>query len=187
MSLIHDHSMSSQQIIRQIPAAVTEKIRLDFNSNAIKFYRFDEVPEVFIDRQVLNSNAGNKSTCAVVGLSSCPGDERDYEFLSWLRLDVDKEKKEYVTDIDPIAFYFKSTTTMQPTTAVALFHQKYEGRTEPELPIKDDQKCTLTQLRETIQSTAKPFEEADERFASTMEHVANIIRKIDPPSPSTEE
>jgi hypothetical protein len=112
--LIPYHSMSSQQTVRLIPATVAERIRQDFNSNAIKFYRFDEVPEVFIDRQVLNSKAGDKSTCAVVGLSSCPGDERDYVFLSWLRLDVDNKKKEYVTDIDPIAFYYKNTMRWTP-------------------------------------------------------------------------
>jgi len=167
-----------------IPSTVVEQLRRDLDSNGVRVHSVAEIPSFLIDRQLLHPEVLKKSQGAVVALSGCATEGRDYMFLAPIRRD--EAKGTTVTDLDPIVMVFNSSTKSAEPSGVALFHSDFEGRTEPLLPESGYLASTVCELRSGISGSTIPFDQAPRRFTNAMHFAAEAYNKMFGSAPAGE-
>jgi len=160
-----------QKVIK-IPDGVIDQIQQDVKSNSVKLYQCDEIPQVFIHKDLIHPEMFKKCIGVAVGLSACCGDNRNYMYLAGMR--IDKVKGENVTDFDPIVMVSNIKTGSQSPSGVAAFHSDYEGRTEIlETKLVD---VSVDELKKEVKGKELSFDEAPERLKNAMHYSAEIYR-----------
>jgi hypothetical protein len=159
--------------IIKIPNGVIDQIQEDIKSNSVRFYQCDEVPEVFIHKDLIHPEMFKKCIGVAAALSACCGDNRNYMYLAGMR--VDEVKGESVTDFDPIVMVSNIETGTQSPSGVVAFHSNYEGRTEIlETKLVD---VSVDELKKEVKGRELSFDEAPERLKNAMHFSAEIYRK----------
>ncbi|MGA2463772.1 MAG: hypothetical protein ABSH06_05390 [Thermodesulfobacteriota bacterium] len=157
----------------KIPNGVIEKIQEDLKNEGVKFYRTDEIPNNFKDKNLIHPDVLLKTTSVAVGMSACHEDRRNYMFLAPIR--IDKESGKYVTDIDPIVMVADLDTGTPGMSGVVRLHDDFEGRTEEIKP--EPLNVTLGELGRDVKGGTLSFQEAPERFKNAMHYMAKVYRK----------
>lgn len=104
--------------------SAVEHLRVDVDAMNIKFYTLPEAPT-----GIFNSKYAEKCYTFAAGVSG--NGQLDYLVLMALRPDWATSGDAKVLDIDTAAFCFKADDLKVAPSGVALFHQKFEGRTTP--------------------------------------------------------
>ncbi|PXA04629.1 hypothetical protein DDZ13_05505 [Coraliomargarita sinensis] len=149
-----------------VPEGVIDAIKNDLNNNGVKYYKVTDVPEVFIDNHLIHPDVLAKSECVVAALSGCPDDNREYMFLTTLRVDGSD------TDLDPIQMVYNTDLQTPEPSGVLRFHGKFPGRTLP-IPITG----SLQDFQNAVITTGVSFEEAEPRFSNAMHYMAQEYRQ----------
>lgn len=167
--------MTQKEIVRKINPLVIEQIREDLKNDGVSFYTVDDVPEVFIDKDLIHPEVLNKCSLVSVAASGCPGEGRNYMFIAGCR--VDSDNGNIVTDLDPIIMVADLELGSPAASGIAVLHGDYEGRTEIEDITFKELNIAIPALRQSIKTSKKSFNEAPVRFSNTMHHVAKIYRR----------
>jgi len=157
--------MGKQHKLLAVPEQVIEAIRADLNGNGVRFYKVDEIPPVFIDKDLIHPDVVAKSTCMVAALSGSAGDEREYMFLSTLRVDSGQ------TDMDPIMMVYNTTSESPEPSGILKLHGNFDGRT---LPLSST--ASLENLQSHVITTAVAFDQAPKRLINAMHYMAKEYR-----------
>jgi len=164
---------SAYEKIIKIPNGVIDQIQQDITSNGVRFYRYDEVPEVFIHKDLVHPKMFNKCIGVAAALSACCADNRNYMYLAGIR--TDKVKGQNVTDFDPIVLVSNIKTGSQATSGVVTFHSDYKERTKIlETKLVD---VSVDELKKEVESKELSFDEAPERLKNAMHYSAEVYRK----------
>ncbi len=162
---------STRKVVK-IPNGVIDQIQQDVKGNGVKFYQCDEVPQVFIHKDLIHPEMFQKCIGVATALSACCADNRNYMYLAGMRIDMVKGKK--VTDFDPIVMVSNIETGSQSPSGVVTFHSDYEGRTEIlETKLVD---VSVDELKKEIRGEELSFDEATERLKNAMHYSAEIYR-----------
>ena len=162
----------THQKIVKIPNGVIDQILQDVKNNGVRFYAFDEVPPVFIHKDLIHPKLFDKCIGATVAVSGCCADNRNYMYLGGIR--IDKEKGQNVTDFDPVVLVSNIETGSQAPSGVVTFHADYEGRTEPLGSKLVD--VSLDELKKELNGKELSFDEAPERLKNAMHYSAQVYR-----------
>lgn len=104
--------------------SAVEHLRVDVDAMSIKFFTLPEAPTgIFHPKYAEN--------CYTFAAGVSGNGQVDYMVLMALRPDWAKSGDSKVLDIDTAAFCFKSDDLNVAPSGIALFHQKFEGRTTP--------------------------------------------------------
>lgn len=172
--------MAVEQKIVSIPDIVIQQIRSDLAGNGVRIYAIEEVPPIFIQKDLIHPAVLEKSTCLVAGVSACPAEDREYIFLTAARLDM--VRRTYVTDLDPIVMVYNFSTNSPAPSGVVRFHADFEGRTALET---SDLSTPLSSLQAQVSGSQLTFEQAPQRFTEAMHFMADRFKKaFDPQNPS---
>lgn len=159
--------------IIKIPNGVIDQIQQDIKNNGVRFYRYDEVPEVFIQKDLIHPKMFNKCIGVAVALSACCADNRNYMYLAGIR--IDKVKGQNVTDFDPIVLVSNIKNGSQVTSGLVTFHNGYKQRTEIiETKLVDG---SVDELKKEVESKTLSFDEAPERLKNAMHYSAEVYRE----------
>ena len=104
--------------------SAVEHLRVDVDAMSIKFYTLPEAPT-----GIFNSKYAEKCYTFAAGVSG--NGELDYLIFMALRPDWAASGDAKDLDIDTAAFCFKADDLNVAPSGIALFHQKFEGRTTP--------------------------------------------------------
>jgi len=159
--------------IIKIPNGVIDQIQQDIKSNSVKLYQCDEVPEVFIHKDLIHPKIFEKCIGVAVARSACCADNRNYMYLAGMR--IDEAKGESVTDFDPIVMVSNIETGSESPSGVVAFHSDYEGRTEIlETKLVD---ISIDELKKEVKGKELSFNIAPKRLKNAMHFSAEIYRK----------
>ena len=157
--------------------AAVDRFLKDVGEDSVKLYSIDEfqageLPDVFPVARM------EKCTHAVVALSACEPDQRDYMLMCPYRVDQAEDGSGMVWDIDPMVVAFDSDSMEPQPIAVLGDHQKFEGRTT------DIDNIAFSEVSSTVQSlsadfvtTEIPMGEIPDEVASAMHHMAGYYRR----------
>lgn len=158
--------MGKEHKVLNVPEGVVEAIRNDLSCNGVKYYKITDVPELFVDKGFIHPDVLAKSTCVVAALSGCPEEDREYMFLTTLRVDgVD-------TDLDPIQMVYNIGPQASEPSGILRFHGDFADRTLP-IPITG----SLQDFQNAVITTGVSFEEAEPRFSNAMHYMAQEYRQ----------
>ncbi len=167
--------MSQKNKICTIPDDVIKKIHDDIEGNGVRIYRVCDVPDSFINKHLIHPEVLKKSTSVVAAVSGCVGDERNYIFLTTVR--VDKNNEFYETDLDPIVMVSDLESNSPSPSGVIHFHGNFNGRTEStDIPVEPYYN-PVKELQNEVNGSVITFEEAPDRFTNAMHYMANVYRK----------
>jgi hypothetical protein len=167
--------MGIEYKIIKIPEGVISQIHNDLENNGVKIYAMQDVPSVFIDKNIIHPDVAKKSTCVIAALSGSQGEGRNYMFLAAARIDTVSGK--YVTDLDPIAMISDLSTYSPSPSAVVKFHGDFQGRTEL---VTSDISIPVSTLQGMVTGALLSFENAPSRFTEAMHYMAKQYKqKID--------
>ncbi len=156
---------------------VPEQIQKDLDSNGVCYYKHDNIPDIFIGKNLIHPDVIDKSTHVVTAVSGSEAEGRNYMFIVPVR--VDKGKIKYETDLDPIIMVADLETGSPTPSGCVIFHRKFPGRTEEtELNIEEKTfDIAVNELRTTVSGTVFKFEDVPERFTHAMHYMAKRYRK----------
>jgi hypothetical protein len=153
--------MGKREKLLSVPEKVIDAIKADLTGNGVHFYKVDEIPSVFIDKDLIHPDVVAKSTCMVAALSGSAADDREYMFLSTLREDKGH------TDMDPIVMVYNTNTDSPEPSGVLRLHGDFNGRT---LPLSST--ASLSELQNQTITSGAAFDQVDTRFEEAMHYMA---------------
>lgn len=154
-----------------IPQETIQRIREDLSNDGIRFYNLADLPDEYVDNNLLHPDICSKCDSFVVAISGSNIENREYMFIAGLRNDYEEGKK--VTDIDPIGMIYDCSTETPAPSGIALFHGDFDGRTEEDY---SSAAVSVTEMKEKIVGEVVPFSEAPQRFTNAIHFVAKKYR-----------
>ena len=165
--------MGTKHKIVHIPKEFAEKIHNDFKGQNLKIRVFDNVPQEYIDFELVPSEVAAKSAGLMLTISGDVVENRDYMVISPLRID---QKDNYnVTDMDPIVMVYDNVNDQPEPSGVIRFHGKFKGRTEPTNFYISK---SINEIKNSLNPEEYDFEAAPIRYQNATHYMANIYRKI---------
>jgi hypothetical protein len=166
--------MGKKEKIIEIAPGVINQIQKDLDYDGVHFYEIEDIPEIFINKNLINMAILDKCSCITVATSACEEDGRNYMFIAPVR--VDSQDIHIVTDIDPIIMVADLTSGTPAPSGCVRFHRDFEGRTEIERIIIDPIDTPVSALRKSVKTSKKIFRYAPKRFTNAMHYMARIYR-----------
>jgi len=157
-----------------IPKTVIQQIQTDIDNHSVKIYNFNDLPSVFVGRNLIHPEIVSKSTEFYAACSGSTVENRAYMFIAAARLD--HQGSNLVTDIDPIVMVAQLDDGQPYPSGAVNFHGSFSGRTEPLNPIGSS--IRIEDLRNNITSETIPFEKAPPRLIEAMHYVADRYKKV---------
>lgn len=151
--------------IKFLPSSLSavEHLRLDVDEGSLKFYTLHEAPA-----GIFHPKYSEKCYSFAAAVSG--NYEYDYLVVLALRPDWENDGCGKVIDIDTAAFCFQSDSLTVAPSGVALFHQNFDGRTEP---VSGFDTFTLEGTVNSLHSTLIP---GSTPLSATPPHYINAIR-----------
>lgn len=159
--------MGKDHKIVAIPGLVIAQIHADLASNGIRIYSMNEVPSLFIQKNLIHPDVAQKSTCVIAGMSGSRDSGMNYMFLAAARMD--QVSGQLVTDLDPIVMVSDLYTNTARQSGIMKFHGDFEGRTEF---LTADLSASLADLQSQVTGSVLDFGAAPKRFTEAMHFMA---------------
>jgi hypothetical protein len=167
--------MGKKEKIIEVPPGVIKQIQTDLDNGEVYFYKVEDIPEIFINKNLINQAIIDKISCLTVAISACEHDGRNYMFLAPCR--VDSKNGSIVTDLDPIVMVADLESGTPEPSGCVRFHGDFNGRTEIENITIVTIDTPVSNLRKYIETFKKRFKDVPPRFANAMHYMANVYRK----------
>jgi len=149
-----------------------EKLHEDVGSNNFRIYETDQFPTGVIPNTLMN-----KCSQVAVACSSSPEDGRDWLIIFPYRVDSQGAKKVY--DYDPYVTVVDCSSVSPAESGCFRYHGTWDGRTSP---IEGYEQCSVemavSDLREQIQTTSVPLNEAPAEILSALPVMARTYIKL---------
>ena len=169
--------MGKKKKIIPIPPEVVQKIREDIETDGLKIYQLDDLPEEFVGKDLLHPDVCSKCDRFVACVSGSHEENREYLFIAGLRRDHEGDNQ--VTNIDPIGMVYDLSTEWPAPSGIVVFHGNFQGRTEE---VYSSTAISVSEFREKLGNNVMSFEEAPKRFKNAMHFVARKYRNnVDKP------
>jgi len=167
--------MGKKEKVIEINPKVIQQIQKDLQTDGVRFYEVEKVPDIFIDKNLIHPDVLKKCSCVTVAASGCADEGRNYIFIAGHR--VDSVNDTIVTDIDPIVMVADLESGTPAPSGCIQFHSNFEGRTECEDLKIEKVDTAVSVLRKNIKSSKKSFRDAPKRLTNAMHYMANLYRK----------
>ena len=169
--------MGKKKKIILIPPEIVQKIHEDIGGNRVKIYQLDDLPEQFVDKDLIHPNVYCQCDTFVAAVSGSYEENREYMFIAGLRRDCEGDNQ--VTDIDPIGMVYDLSTQSPDPSGIAVFHGNFEGGTDE---ANYSTAISVKELKEKLNNNVMSFEEAPKRFQNAMHFVARKYKdNVDKP------
>lgn len=167
--------MGKKEKVIEINPLVIKQIQDDLETDGVCFYEVENVPQVFIDKNLIHPDVLEKCSCVAVAASGCPDEGRNYIFAAGCR--VDSVNGSVVVDLDPIVMIADLESGTPAPSGCIRFHGNFEGRTEGENLKIDKVDVAVSVLRKDIKASKKSFKDAPKRFTNAMHFMAKSYRR----------
>jgi hypothetical protein len=160
--------------IEYLPSSLSavDQLRVDVDAMSIKYYTLPEAPT-----GVFKPKYAEKCYTFVGGISG--NGSEDYLIYMALRPDWEKTGDGKVLDIDTAAFCFKTDDQKAAPSGVALFHQKFDGRTTSLTGYEAfTLEATVNDLHSKLIAESKPLSGAPEIIINAMTHSIKQLKLL---------
>lgn len=160
--------------IEYLPSSLSavDQLRVDVDAMSIKYYTLPEAPS-----GIFHPSYAEKCYSFVGGVSG--NGSEDYLIYMALRPDWRKTGDGKVLDIDTAAFCFKTDDQNAAPSGVALFHQRFDGRTTPLTGYEAfTLEATVNDLHSKLIAESQPLSSAPEMIVNAMTHSIKRLKSL---------